>query len=139
MAVEQLEREPDFSRDILLKTFRPETKHFFQQLFFPSVEREAFGQIQSRLKETENVLNETLEKRNQLETERIQLLDQIAELRVSLARVHSQERFTRNYFVFENFLIICTKKYENFGISSSIHISKPTTIFTQLRTYKPFL
>lgn len=40
--------------------------------------------MQIRLKETESALNETLEKRNQLETERIQLLDQIAELRVSL-------------------------------------------------------
>ena len=93
MTVEQLEREQDFSRDVLLKHIRAETAHFFQQLFgsFPSLEREAFSEMQSRLKETEHALNETLEKRNQLETERIQLLDQVAELRVSLARAHSHE------------------------------------------------
>lgn len=93
ITVEQLEREREFNRDVLLKHIRSETKHFFQQLFgsFPSIERVAFAEMQSRLKETEHALNDTLQKRNQLETERIQLLDQVAELRVTLARVHSHE------------------------------------------------
>lgn len=93
ITVEQLEHEREFNRDVLLKHIRSETKHFFQQLFgsFPSIERVAFAEMQSRLKETEHALNDTLQKRNQLETERIQLLDQVAELRVTLARVHSHE------------------------------------------------
>lgn len=74
------------SRDVLLKHIRAETKTFFQELFgnIGRIETDAFTDMQIRLKETESALNETLEKRNQLETERIQLLDQIAELRVSL-------------------------------------------------------
>ena len=92
LTIEQLESETDFHRDLLLKHIRSETKHFFQQLFgiMPAMERQAFAEMQNRLKESEYALTETMGKRNQLETERIQLLDQIAELRVSLARVHSQ-------------------------------------------------
>ena len=82
--------ESRLSRDVLLKHIRAETKAFFQELFGSvgglcgRVESDAFTDMTIRLKETESALNETLEKRNQLETERIQLLDQIAELRVSL-------------------------------------------------------
>ena len=41
-----------------------------------------------RKKESESEVKELLEKRNTLEMERIQLLDKIAELQISIARVH---------------------------------------------------
>ena len=45
--------------------------------------------MKERLRDADEVLTETLRRRNDLEKERMLHLDQIAELKVALARAHS--------------------------------------------------
>ena len=45
--------------------------------------------MKQRLRDADEVLTETLRRRNDLEKERMLHLDQIAELKVALARAHS--------------------------------------------------
>ena len=88
--VEQLESENNFNRATLVKYLSNETLGFFQSLFAPN-DNEYIYQLECKLGESEGEVKELLEKRNTLEMERIQLLDKIAELQISIARVHQQQ------------------------------------------------
>ena len=85
--VEQLEHENNFNRQTLVKYLSPDTMAFFQSLFSAPSDEYTY-QLERRLHESESEVKELLEKRNTLEMERIQLLDKIAELQISIARVH---------------------------------------------------
>ena len=81
--VEELEEE-GFDRGLFLRHLSPETFSFFASLFIRDQKDEYIYRLEDKLKHTEFELKEMIEKRNNLEIERIQLLDKVAELQISL-------------------------------------------------------
>ena len=73
-----------FDRKLFLRHISPETISFFSNLFQRDPNDDYIYKLEEKLKETELELKEMIEKRNYLEIERIQLLDKVAELQISL-------------------------------------------------------
>ncbi|CAG5088079.1 Oidioi.mRNA.OKI2018_I69.PAR.g11723.t2.cds [Oikopleura dioica] len=93
LTVLELEKEGKIDRSTLLEYIQPDTIMFYRETFshFPHSERSAFAEMKQRLRDADDVLTETLRRRNDLEKERMLHLDQIAELKVALARAHSTD------------------------------------------------